>query len=417
MMAALLALPAMAQDTPGYIAVPGTDTKIHVYGFVTAIGQYDLNQAVGFGGGVTGGFNASGATGQFYASAQGSRVGFATITSSASLGDIVTNIQFDFNKGSSKPDWGTDGTAFHYRYAYIGVGNWTVGMQDSLFSDPNAGLNAIDWNGFPNTNWDYGRLVAARYTAKLNDTNTLGVALEMSTKAANQGANAAVAGYTLTGTPAAVAATTANYKFPSIVAAWTMSDSWGHVRLSAAEQYYGARTAPNVTAAGAAEKTYSTWQGVIAAGFKVNLGKDNVSGTVYTGKGADTYGAGSGYALLDLTKDSWSFAKETGYTLSYTHGWTDVFSSSIGVCGLSFTDDPFIVTAAQGVSSTDVKSYMGAYVNLQAALTKTFSYGVEYKYEKIKAFGTGDVAVNSDGKLDGNTTNGSMITANITATF
>ena len=31
MMAALLALPALAQDVPGYIAVPGTDTKVHVY--------------------------------------------------------------------------------------------------------------------------------------------------------------------------------------------------------------------------------------------------------------------------------------------------------------------------------------------------------------------------------------------------
>jgi len=426
MMAALLALPAMAQETPGYIAVPGTDTKIHVYGFVTVIGQYDLNQAEGFGGGVTGGFNATGQTGQFYASAQGSRVGFATITPSSALGDIVTNIQFDFNKNSSLPDWGTDGTAFHYRYAYVGVGNWQIGMEDSLFSDPNAGLNAIDWNGFPNTNWDYGRLVAARYTAKLDDKNTLAVALEMSTNAKTQGANSAVAGYNLVNPSATATAanTYADSKFPSIVAAWTMNDSWGHVRLSAVEQYYGARTAPvavaNVKVAG--EKTYNTWQGVVAAGFKVNIAKDNLSGTLYTGKGAGTYGDGAGYnGQLDLTTGTWTFVKETGFTLAYTHSWTDVYTSSVGLCGLSFSDDPNITTAPAGSTisqtSTDVKTYTGAYVNLQAALTKTFSYGVEYKYEKIKAFGTGDVAVNSDGVKSGNTTNGSMITANITATF
>jgi hypothetical protein len=427
MAACLLALPALAQDvTPGYMPVPGTDTKIHVYGFAQFVASYDLNQAQGNQGGTTGatGSNPSAPTGQFYMSGQNSRFGFQTITSSSALGDIGTNVQVDFNQHSNIADtYGSNGAATmtHFRYGYLTVGNWMLGMADSLFSDPNAGLNAIDANGFPSTNWGEGRLPVVRYTAKLDAKNTLAVALEQNMNASNIGAGAPIANLQIiTTNPVAgdtgyVAgpALQADQKFPSIVAAWTMEDSWGHVRLSAVEQYYGIKT--NATPTLGAQSS-SSWQPTVAFGFKVNLGKDNVSGVLYTGKGSGMYGYADNYSTFAIDTKDWKFAGETGYNLSYTHQWTDVYSSSVGFDGISISSDPASNVATQKALSTDTKSYLGAYVNLQAALTKTLSYGVEYKYETAKALGT-NVLMDSNGNFNKNSVSESMLSMNMTATF
>jgi len=418
-MAALLALPVLAQDaTPGFIPVPGTDTKIHVYGNASLFAEYDLNQAQGAGGGLTGGgsnFNPGPAaqTGAFYMSSQDSTVGFATITSSAALGDITTKVEFDFNKTGSVADYTTGGGSrqmFHYRYANLGFQGWTFGMQDSLYSDPDAGLNAIDQNGFPNTNWGTGRLVAVRKDFKVDDKNTIGVALEENMNQGDYSAAPAYANFSVVGTATGGAALN---KYPSLVAAWTMADSWGHVRVSALEQYYGIRYYQN-----GGFTTSSTWEGAFAAGFKVNLGKDNVSGTIYTGKGLGQYGFGSSdNAVYTVATNNWSFLSETGYTLSYTHAWTDTYASSVGLCGIAFSSDPNNVTAAQTAASTDVKSYLGAYVSLTDQLAKNLSWGVEYKYESIKAFGTNVTVDSNDVPNNKNTVSESMLTFRITATY
>lgn len=421
MMAALLALPALAQDVPGYINVPGTDTKVHVYGYAQFYAQLNMNQNEGALGGIGTGDSqfTTGAIGnksQFYMSANGSRLGVATISSST-LGDISTKLEWD-NNGSGNAKYG----AWEVRHAAMSVGNFTIGQTDSLFSDPDAGLNAIDSNGYlGGMNWDTGRFPLVKYVTKLDDKNTLGVSLEQNSQSGGNQAGAPTF-YSVTPAGASLAqialaaSATADNKLPSLVAAYTFADSWGHVRVSAVEQSWGFRVGAGTTA----DRKESTVTSTLGLGTKVLIGKDNVSATLVTGKGSGAYSQGDGkegnsvgYSNYDLGTSTWNLIKTTGWQASYTHVFTDKVTSSIGAAGFQFSNDP----ASATVAPLHLKSWMGAYANCQVQLTKTFNYAVEYKYEKITAQGSGNVAWDANGIPSGNTENASTIEFVCAATF
>ena len=403
MMAALLALPALAQDVPGYIPVPGTDTKVHVYGYAQFYAQLDLNQTEGALGGLSSSPTGApqGPTSQFYMSGNGSRLGVATITSSAALGDITTKLEFDDN-GSGDAKYG----AFEIRHMAMSFGNWTIGHTGSLFSDPDAGVAGIDSNGYQGgKNWDTGRFPLVQYVAKLDAKNTIGVSLEQNSQN----------GSSQTGAPKYyapnVAGAQSDNKLPTLVGAYTFGDSWGHVRLSAAIQSWGFRVPATATVAERKESTVTTTLGL---GTKVLIGKDNVSATLVTGKGSGAYSQGdAGLSFYDATKKEWDLIKSTGWQAGYTHTFTDAVNASVGAVGYSYTDDKAIPADN---TPGHVKSFMAAFVNATVQVTKTFNYGVEYKYEKYTFTGNNSAA-NDKGVLSGNTTNSSMLEFTCSATF
>jgi len=311
----------------------------------------------------------------------------------------------------------------------MSVGNFTIGQTDSLFADPDAGLNAIDSNGYlGGMNWDTGRFPLVKYVTKLDDKNTLGVSLEQNSQSGGNQAGAPTF-YSVTPAGASLAqialaaSATADNKLPSLVAAYTFADSWGHVRVSAVEQSWGFRVGAGTTA----DRKESTVTSTLGLGTKVLIGKDNVSATLVTGKGSGAYSQGDGkegnsvgFSTYDLGTSTWNLIKTTGWQAAYTHVFTDKVTGSVGAAGFQFSSDPSVFgtgPTSTTVTSNHLKSWMGAYANCQVQLTKTFNYAVEYKYEKITAQGSGNVAWDANGIPSGNTENASTIEFVCAATF
>ncbi len=396
-LAALLALPALAQDvTPKYINVPGTDTKLKIYGFVQMYGEYYANQNEFENGTMIDGYsNQTSAvvtpSSNFDMTARTSRFGFATITPS-SLGDVTTKVELDFAHGFGSP---TSNATPRLRHLVMNFANWTFGYTWSTWLDLDAGADVVDWGGaIGATNWDTPRYSQIRYTIPFDKNNSLAIALEENQN--DQGAF--YAGSKVT------AGTVPDNRYPTIVAAYTYSDKWGHVGLRGLEQYWGGYLPPTAGVPGSGTHT-SSWAGAGQLSFSVNIMKDALVGSIYTGKGLGAYGTDNGYdAIINvatpvgadqpISPNTVAFTTSTGWNAGYTHNWTDTVRSNIIAGGLTFTNDPNNFAGYDGgvlpgvAYLTDVKSSYNVLVNTFVKLTKTVELGIEYKYEQLKTFGS-----------------------------
>ena len=408
-LAAMLLAAAPSLQAVDLQSIPGTDTKLQVYGFVMVYGNavFGATQAgsgsaasslfyntpADFGGAGSTPLNTGGLQkGTFNFSIAPTRFGFASTTPSASLGDISTKIEYDLNGGND-----------HLRLANIKVGGFTIGKAWSLWNDLDAGADTVDWAGpIGSACYDTPRLALVSYSTSLDKKNSIAVSVEQNT--GNGDGATEVSGTTATtyavtypnatpagpGNPVIVATTGATAtagsltsKIPSFVAAYTYSDAWGHVALRGLAQNYSVFLPGSAT-------TGSTTFSKVAAAFQlsgdVKIAKDDLIWSVYNGNAVGQYGTGIQSVYINEATQTITGYKSTGWLAGYTHNWTDAVRSNLVVSGVSYSSDSAIPTTNSG-SGTDIKSLTNAFVNTIVKLSKTTELGFEYVYETAKGFG------------------------------
>jgi hypothetical protein len=429
--AMLLAVPSLADDavTPHYINVPGTDTKLKVYGFVQVYGEYYANQNEFDNGTIIDGFSSHTnavvtPTQQFQMTPRTSRFGFATITPSASYGDITTKVEVDFAQASQQVQlftttgavaangfsaWLTQNQngAIRLRQAVIGIGNFTVGYTWSNWIDLDAGAETVDWGGpVGQAPGDTPRYTQIRYTFPIDKNNSLAFSLEE---------NMNQEGQFYAGSPAGLnaASTVPDCKFPTVVAAYTYSDKWGHIALRGLEQYWGGYTAPTVPNSTGIHT--SSWAAAGQVSGAINIGKDALVASVYTGKGLGAYGMDNGYdAEIDTAANTVNFTTSTGWQAGYTHVWNSTVRSNIVAGGVSYSNDPDNVPTISPANG-DVKTVEDAFINTFVKFSKSCELGIEYGYETVKTFGS--LAVTDSNNNLTNKLSESKVQVSLTANF
>jgi hypothetical protein len=385
--AVLLTAPAFAYD----IQTPGNDTKLSVYGYVYALGNYFIDQQQVGVGAISAQNMSVKPDGNYLFSVQPSRYGFASTTPDATFGAISTKIEFDLNGV-------TTGAAFHMRHAFVKVGNLEFGHTFSTWNDLDAGPDTVDWGGPVGLAcWDTPRRPLIRYTFNFDKNNSLAIAAERNTGLDGDVYSA--------GTP--------DNKIPTFIAAYTFADSWGHVGARAMAITHSDYLAP--VGATAAVTTYAidnkatspTFGQIVAtttpaaaavpssrfskttAAFMlsgdVKIGKNDLVWSVYNGSGLGDWGTGNTgsfnqSAQIIAATQTVNAYKNTGFDVGYTQVFTPVVRANAIVSGVIYNKDTF-------VASADIKSSYNVLLNVFYNLNAKTQLGVEYMYETAKSFG------------------------------
>jgi hypothetical protein len=433
--AVLLALPSLADDvtnTPKYINVPGSDTKIKIYGFVQVYAQEYFNVSEFNNGGLidnyTSGNSAQSPSNQLNMTARTSRFGFASITPSSTFGDVTTKVEVDFARSTGNGNYSQQTPRI--RQAVIGANNWTVGYTWSNWIDLDAGAETVDWAGpIGATPYDSPRYTQIKYKIPFTKQMDLTLSAEESVNDYPQGFNSYSNGGPYTGTIIGnkVTGAMSDTKYPTVIAAFTFADSWGHIGVRGMEQYYGAYQ-PNIAAAGAtpaiAAASVSTWAGAAQLSGDVKFGKDDLVFTVYSGKGMGAYGLDNGFdAVMAPTAGKTETTTSTGWCVGYTHAWTGSLRSNLVASGVNYTNDAAYqmaldlggtTAAATTAMAGDTKNAAYYAVNTFYKFSKSLELGVEYVYASLQNQGMTitDVNGNATNKIKNN-----MLVATLTANF
>ena len=373
LVATALAVPAMAYD----IQMPGNDTKLSVYGFVYALGQYYIDSAERGGtGSLVPGSTGAGETGVLEFSVLPSRFGFASATPNSTFGDITTKIEYDLNNSSK----------IHFRHAFATVGNLTFGHTWSLWNDGDASADEVDWSGpVGSPCFDTPRRPILMYNFAFDKQNALAISLEQTT-----------------GIMDGDAAVPAGAKTPNFVAAYTFADSWGHVRATLLETNHATYVA---TVPGVKGKDYSKYGTAFKLSGDVKFGKDDLVASIYQGEGLGDYGYGFQASQFGTATNptGWYLVKNLGFTVGYTHVFSPMWRGNLIVSGIQFSsnsDTPelnaasHVITGVAG-SGSAIKSQTDYIANAFMTINPKTQLGIEYYYESQKTFGAASILQNN----------------------
>jgi hypothetical protein len=402
--AVLLVAPAFAYD----IQTPGNDTKLSVYGFAYGLANYYVTGA-GQGGssdlaqlGTTNQNTVD--TKQVLLSTQASRYGFAAVTPNSTYGDITVKVEFDMNNG-------TQSNAFHLRHAYGTVGGFLMGQNWSNLVDTDAQPDSINWQGsVGDIGFDTPRRPQVRYTWNFDKKSKFAVSIEK-----NQGLDQDFYSNAVTGTGTSGAGGTAvnpqfpkgvvDVRVPAITAAYTMSDSWGHIKVGGLALYHGnwvagantgTATAPGVATAGQ-NTSKTTFTGFVSGDVKI--AKDDLVFSFYNGAATDDWGIGeqgtyfTANAAGNVTANSYN---DFGYMVGYTHVFTSQWRANVYTGGVIYKANSNIPTS-QGATATDIKNYNDAAANVFYTFSPAAQMGVEYYYERAKTFAAASIPQSNGG--------------------
>jgi len=370
-------------------SIPGTDTRLSLNGFIYIYGNYYANavqQQFGYEGSLFynswgAGSGSSGsaldthalADNQFLLTYQPTRFSFNTVTPSASVGDITTKIEYDMN-----------GSSTHLRHAYLKFGGWTIGQAFSLWNDYDAYPDTVCWAGAIGTPAFYApRLPVVQYQAKFDQNNWVGISLEQ-----NSGHPAGSAG-------------AGDAHLPTVIAAYSFSDKWGHVGLRAMAQNYGTFIAATATAP---KVHYNKEECAFMLTGDIKVGKDDFVWNVYTGNAVGPYGVGFQAALFNDATHTITAYKNVGWGAAYVRNWTDKVRSNFVLSGVSFSSDSSL-PATSSTTGTAMKTGLSAYVNTYVMLSKSLQLGIEYQYEQAKPFKTNGATDSNDHPASSNANN------------
>jgi hypothetical protein len=376
--AVLLTAPAFAYD----LQTPGNDTKFSVYGFIYAQTNYTTTgssmQQPTMDSVMTSNDASAHDKGSFIWGVQPSRFGFASVTPNATYGDITTKIEWDDNATTS-------GNGYHLRHAYATVGNWMFGQTWSNWVDLNATADAIDWqNSVGQAGYDTPRRAQIRYTFMLDKMNSLAVSLENGSGLED--------GTTGTAVP--------DQKVPAIVAAYTYSDSWGHIGVRAMDVYHGFYIPAN-TGVGDSKFSKNSFAAMVSGDVK--FGKDDLIFSVYDGKALGPWGAGLQVSQITNTvaiPQDVQFYNNLGWVAGYTHVFTPAWRANVYASAVNFSSNSSIPgTQGVGAASTGygagtglaTKSINDYAVNAFYSFNKNTQLGLEYFYEVDKTFGAASI--------------------------
>jgi hypothetical protein len=403
--AALLACPALAEeDNTGFFKLPGTGTRLKVYGMVQVYGQYCFNQFLYDNGPLLGGDTDPRDAGstpdrQFTMTARTSLFGFRTLSDTASLGTIETKLELGFDGGGPNPKGRPK-----LNQAWIGVRDWTLGYTTSNWVDLDAAPETVDSAGpIGNSCNSRGSYTQVRYKLRINDRAGLAFSIEQNQLAHKSfGAAEDPNPEDVNGDRPTTIQPDARY--PSVVAAGTWADTWGHLGLRLLAQNYGAN---RPASAGASRP--NRWAPAIQLSGHAKVGAHKLVGSVYTGAAVGYYGFSPQGARFDLDGGHVLFYRSTGWQAGYTHNWNPKLRSNLILTGLYFRDDPTVVR------DRDIRRAHNAFVNTIIKLNKHFEVGMEYGFENLKTFGPNAV-VQRDG-ITGDTNRSNKLQVTLTAKF
>jgi len=404
---ALLAVPCLADTPVGQdgLLLPGTHTRLKVYGKVWLNSWYYFNQDLRDTGPLVGGDTNPLRPGdspdrQFGMTARNSQLGFRTTTPSASWGDITTVVEVDFAKDNTKSKNGT----VNLRHAYLTLGRWTLGHTWSNWVDEAAAGITVDMNGpIGQACNGSSRFTQVRYTLPAGRRSTLAFSVEQNRMAWGTFPKESNPPMNPAGSPATqpTPRVTPDVRYPSLIGAYTFKDTWGHVALRALGQNHGAY------APGAAGRP-NRWGGAVQLSGTLKAGEDLLSGSIYTGKGLGEYGAGFQTLQFHQSANDFQLYRNTGWQAGYTHAWTPRVRSGLVLGGVNFSN-----TAAMGPA--DISRASNAFVNTFVQLHRNVELGMEYGYEQLRTFGAGQVVRRDLSTSDRNHSN--KLQVSLTAKF
>ena len=396
----LLAIPASAADAPkGYLAVPGTDTAIQLYGNAC----FDIVNDGVQGGGVMQGLSGAstmtddaGPKNQWDMTIDESRFGMRTITPS-DMGDIKTRFEMDFlgtNKDSESkgaapwahPISGETKNYAHVRQMYGEWNGWLIGKADNNFEDPDGSPNYIDWDGLLADWYGCGRDMQIRYTTSFNPKTTLSVAIERNDSNTIGGTN-----------PTTYSSTGASHSLPGdLTARLTYADKWGHIAFAGAytkyEQfgttpYTAASGTTPAKAGGTATFSENAFSWALSGHFQ--FGDDSL--VYHGGIGNGQWGAGLEDGVAFANDGSLQVVQAKQFEIGYEHFFTpkthaNVFGSYVG----------YSQNTNENMDGAAFKSYVQYGANVMYNATKTMQYAVEFIYGTATTFQSGAL-VNPDG--------------------
>lgn len=404
--AALAASPVRAQeaDLSHAFPIPGTDSRMKVYGWVQVYAQYCFDQCLYDNGTLIGsetdGKDASATPDkQFSLNARTSRFGFTTATPSQ-FGDVLTNLELSFSAGKPSARGNPKLTQ-----AWVGLGGWIVGYTWSNWINWDAMPETVDASGpIGQTSFDTGRFTQVRYVWRPDPRHTWSVSVEANQRAfkdwAGDNPNHPKTDKTYEDTIRPDA------RYPSVVAAYTHRRDWGQVSLRALEQHYGAYRPPAGVVPSARP---SIWGGAVQLSGNFQVGRqDKLVYSVYTGEGLGVYGFNPQGINWGTGLDRQCLYHSTGWQAGYTHHWNGRVRSNLIATGLHFKHNA-------AVRDTDVERSDNGFVNTIVKLTRTVEWGLEYGYEGIRTFG-GQAVTQKDG-TKGDTNRSSKVQMTLTAKF
>jgi hypothetical protein len=401
--AGLMALPSAADEktTPNYLALPGTDTRLRIYGVAWINSWYYFDENLKDTGCLVAGkadpLNAvSTPDRQFGMTAKNSRIGFTTTTPSAWLGDVIILVEMDFSRDQAKNG------GFNLRHAYATIGNWTLGYTWSNWLDLEGNGETVDMNGPVGQACNgTSRFTQVRCRFPITRRSSLAFSVEQNQMAWEQFQDVVNAPKPA---PPAPPATLPDARYPTVTAAYTFSDRRGHVALRAMAQNYGAYTPP---AKGNPEYRINRWGGAVQLSGGLRLGKDQLVGSVYTGEGLGEYGTGiQGMRFVGVDQPFLPY-RNYGWQAGYTHAWTDKVRSNLVLGAVAFSDNAAALP-------TNIQDATNCFVNTFVKLSRNVELGLEYGYENLHTFGS--TAVTHRGGASGQNQS-NKLQVSLTATF
>jgi hypothetical protein len=404
LVAMLLAGPAaFAVDLP---SIPGTDTKLSVYGFIrpTLAVYFDGRQTSDYTGSLLENIPANSGSGisplntsnmpnnNILFGVKASELGFSTVTPSESLGDVKTTLEFDLNNRSA--------SVMGLRHAAIQFSGWTFGQYWSLWNDLSCWGDTIDWAGpYGQSVYSWSRVLTIQKEFKLDKNSTIAFGIDQPEDLYGGGSSE------ISTNPAA----TYDNRIPTIVAAYTYSDTWGHLEIVGLGQNYSAyipATAVTPSTPALPSSRYNKMEYCAKLTGELKLSKtDDINFSFMGGNAIGGYGLAVQSALLvDATQTVYAW-KSNSWFVDYTHNWSDKVRTNLILAGFGFSDNSDIdklspAAAGNGVNE-GLKSGIQGYVNAWVKLTKNMEFGIEAEYESVKPQSTASpyLTINSSGNL------------------
>ncbi|TAK44161.1 MAG: hypothetical protein EPO27_13205 [Betaproteobacteria bacterium] len=382
-----------AGSLPGSFKIPGTDTSLQIYGSVRVDATYDSNSrnadthdndwaSVVFAQPLSSpAFRTGNRKGQFFATAQASRLGIVSSTPTR-LGNLEVKLEADFNAPNDyMGELGSNGTLFRLRQAYGKLGNWTVGQTWSNFIDFRSMPETVDFN--PPGTVALLRQAQLRY-ARSTGAHTVSVALENPES--------------LTGNPPAFLRShdflapvyfVGDYdRTPDLTLNWTWNRDDAHLSLRAVTHEYRND--------GGHKRGHA-----FGLGASANVGRGTLVANLQGGKGIGRYMFNSvvqGAVDLGLVPGSTATGIQLwnamGWHVGYGAPWNASLRSNLIVSRTSFREnaaaDNVVRAFWAGIGLDDFvpnRRIDQAFVNLIWAVDKNIEAGIEYAYGKRLTFG------------------------------